>query len=348
MKITPIESIWENGESHTNKRMSWIHGVSGERINLVIMLNNVGLWNPATWDIQRSYTPPQRGEHASPLEKGKIKSSKQAWKIPGIHKDLHPTLRQMTRRDDFNELPGCQLWLFDPIGHEYSWSTNKKPSHPKTAVVFFGFSIGFRTLQQTFHNLWSTPHVLIHGWLTDASLLEGTAWDTKKQNVNPWRLTDLKKTFNDPKIPNSNGKLFLVFQNIVFQWRFCSEFLTRSSQSKHSVPPKQRWFNRSFWMRCTLEWKAANFIKDTGKPHGWTAAGFFKKTTMSSKAENNNSRYSSANMQDGFKLSELSMIHHFHFQHFAFRSWMMICCNQHLHDKLASCGPAPAFRPHCN
>ena len=34
---------------------------------------------------------------------------------------------------------------------------------------------------------------------------------------------------------------FGVFQNIVFQWRFCSEFLTRSSQSKHSVPPKQRW-----------------------------------------------------------------------------------------------------------
>ena len=175
---------WKSHQSNQSKKMSGIHRVSGERC-----------WALASWNLRYStklYTPllPQRGEHASPLEKGKIKSSKQAWNIPGIHKDLHPTLSQMTRRDDFNELPGCRrLWLFDPIGH-WLVEHQQKPSHPK--LPFFGFSIGFRTLQQTFHNLWSTPHVLIHGWLTDASLLEGNVWGTKKHNVNPWRLTDFK------------------------------------------------------------------------------------------------------------------------------------------------------------
>lgn len=69
---------------------------------------------------------------------------------------------------------------------------------------------------------------------------------------------------------------------------FNGDFALSFWQGHHSPsilsPQKQRWFNRSFWMRCTLEWKAANFIKDTGKPHGWTAAGFFKKNNNEFKS----------------------------------------------------------------
>lgn len=109
------------------------------------------------------------------------------------------------------------------VDPQSKWWTDKS-RHPIPNCRFL-FSIGFRTLQQTFHNLWSTPDVWsMAGWLMH--LCWKGMFETRKKRSKPLETDKLKKKhLMIPKYPNSNGKLFFSFpKHLCFNGDFALSF----------------------------------------------------------------------------------------------------------------------------